>query len=284
MDSETQLKKFNVFEAQGIEIKSKAEGLEVTEAAHLQVANDMLKYCQTIEKESELKRKEVIAPYSNFVKEVNDFVKEILKPTEESKIIIKSKILSYNEEQERIRAEKAELERKRLEEIRLKEEAEIKKREEEERKIREAEEAKLEAIRKQQEEERKKIALEQDENKRKEMEIERKRLEEQAKIEEARQEIQVKKREMEADEKRIAEDRKRMEELKKIEEEKLKREQEEKENKVKGIRSLWKYEITNESDVPRQFCSPDSKKINEAIKSGVREIAGMKIYQAKDIR
>lgn len=284
MDSQTQLKKFNVFEAQGIEIKTKANDLIVKLPEHLTVANEMLKYCQTIERESELKRKEVIAPYNSFVKEVNDFVKEILKPTEESKLIIKSKILGYNEEQEKIRAEQAEVERKKLEEIRLAEEAEVKRRQDEERKIREAEEAKLDAIRKQQEEERKKIALEQDENKKKEMEIERRRLEEQAKIEEAKQEIEVKKREMEAEEKRIAEDRKRVEELKKIQEEKEKREQEEKENKVKGIRSIWKYDVTDENLVPREFCSPDSKKINEAIKKGITEIQGVKIYQSKDIR
>jgi colicin import membrane protein len=116
------------------------------------------------------------------------------------------------------------------------------------------------------------------------MEIERKKLEEQAKLEEARQEIEVKKREMEAESKRIEEDRKKLEEQKKLEEERIKREQLEKENKVKGLRSVWKYEITDEDKIPREYCSSDSKKINEAIKKGITKIEGINIYQSKDIR
>ena len=41
----------------------------------------------------------------------------------------------------------------------------------------------------------------------------------------------------------------------------------------------WRGVITNPDEVPRQYCSPDQKKINEAIKAGVREITGVKIEQ-----
>lgn len=54
--------------------------------------------------------------------------------------------------------------------------------------------------------------------------------------------------------------------------------------KVKGITKRWTYEILDESQIPREFCSPDSKKINEAIKGGVREVPGLKIFEQEDVR
>lgn len=283
MELETKLKKFNVFEAKGIEIKNRASEVVIKTPEDLQPANWIFKECQTIEKETEDLRVWLTKPLNDEVKKINNFAKEILMPIEEAKVLVKGKILLYNEEQEKIRMEEAEKERKRLEEIRLKEEAERKVREEEERKIREAEEAKLEAIRKQQEEERKKIEAEQNENKRKEMEIERRKLEEQAKIEKEKMEIERKVREMEAERKRIEEERAEMERQKVLEEERKKKERQEQIYKVKGVRSRMTYEIIDEEKIPRQYCSSDSKKINEAIKKGIREIEGLKIFEQKTI-
>jgi DNA-binding transcriptional MerR regulator len=51
-----------------------------------------------------------------------------------------------------------------------------------------------------------------------------------------------------------------------------------------GIKT-WKIEITNEADVPREYCTPDMKKINQAVKNnGVREITGVSIKEETDIR
>jgi hypothetical protein len=51
-----------------------------------------------------------------------------------------------------------------------------------------------------------------------------------------------------------------------------------------GVKT-WKIEVTNEEDVPREYCSPDMKKINQAVKNnGVRNIDGVSIKEESDIR
>lgn len=45
------------------------------------------------------------------------------------------------------------------------------------------------------------------------------------------------------------------------------------------IRKQWKAEIEDEAKVPREYCIPSQKLINEAIKAGVREIPGVKIFE-----
>lgn len=49
------------------------------------------------------------------------------------------------------------------------------------------------------------------------------------------------------------------------------------------VRKRWVGEVEDETLVPRQFLSVDQKKINEAIRAGVHEIAGVKIYQKEDL-
>jgi len=46
-----------------------------------------------------------------------------------------------------------------------------------------------------------------------------------------------------------------------------------------SIRTKWTNEVLDASVVPREYCSPDQKKINQAIALGVRAIAGIKIYE-----
>lgn len=43
----------------------------------------------------------------------------------------------------------------------------------------------------------------------------------------------------------------------------------------------WKFEVVEPNEVPYEFCKPDEAVIREAVASGVREIAGVRIY--KDI-
>ena len=45
------------------------------------------------------------------------------------------------------------------------------------------------------------------------------------------------------------------------------------------IRKAWKAEVIDESQVPRKYCSSDMKLINQAIKMGVREIPGVRIFE-----
>jgi nucleotide-binding universal stress UspA family protein len=46
-----------------------------------------------------------------------------------------------------------------------------------------------------------------------------------------------------------------------------------------SIRNQWVGEIQNPDQVPREFCSPDQQKINQAVKAGIREIPGCRIYE-----
>lgn len=55
--------------------------------------------------------------------------------------------------------------------------------------------------------------------------------------------------------------------------------------KIGGIvaKDVWTFEIIDSSQVPDQYKVVDEVKIRAAIRSGVREIAGIKIYQDKQI-
>jgi hypothetical protein len=46
-----------------------------------------------------------------------------------------------------------------------------------------------------------------------------------------------------------------------------------------SIRTAWTGEIQDPEAVPREFCSPDQQKINAAVKSGIRAIPGVRIYE-----
>lgn len=44
-------------------------------------------------------------------------------------------------------------------------------------------------------------------------------------------------------------------------------------------KKIWKAEIIDENLVPREYCTPDSRKINDAVKMGCREIPGVEIKE-----
>lgn len=49
---------------------------------------------------------------------------------------------------------------------------------------------------------------------------------------------------------------------------------------AKGATKRWTFEVTDDLRVPLEYLMVDEKKIREAIATGVREIAGVRIYQA----
>lgn len=51
-----------------------------------------------------------------------------------------------------------------------------------------------------------------------------------------------------------------------------------------NIATITEFEIENPSLIDRIYCSPDSVKIRQAIKDGVTEIAGVRIFQTKKVR
>ncbi len=53
---------------------------------------------------------------------------------------------------------------------------------------------------------------------------------------------------------------------------------------VKGLRKSWTFEVTDPALVIRELCSPDEKLIREAVKNGLREAPGIKIFEKTDVR
>jgi len=51
-----------------------------------------------------------------------------------------------------------------------------------------------------------------------------------------------------------------------------------------SIKLEWQGQIRNPDQVPRGYCTPDQKKINEAIAAGVREIPGVEIKEVPKSR
>lgn len=47
---------------------------------------------------------------------------------------------------------------------------------------------------------------------------------------------------------------------------------------------VWKAEIVDADKVPRKYCSPDQSLINQAVKGGIRKIAGVKIFEEAQTR
>lgn len=284
MLQEYQLKQISVFTQKGLALKEAAEKMVVETSVDLPNAEVLKKQAQALEKDIEMERKALIFPFQDFVKQVNTLAKECAVPTEQARLIIDQKLLAFNEKAEAERSARAEEERKRLEEQRLAEEKAKAERDAEEARLRKIESDRLAAIALEQERERARIALEQDANKKAQREIEAKRLEEEAKLEQQRIAIDQKKREMEEQQRQI--DLQKAEMDKKESEAAAKKEQEYQDglNKVKGLRVGWTYEIENEDAVPRKLCSSDSKKINAAIKAGLRVANGLRIYEGKRVQ
>lgn len=49
--------------------------------------------------------------------------------------------------------------------------------------------------------------------------------------------------------------------------------------RVKGTTKTWKFVVEGAASVPREFCMPDEAKIRDAVKRGVREIPGCRIFE-----
>lgn len=278
----------NAFIVAGKRLLELSEKLEINPAIGTQGASMLLKECQNAEQDLEAKRMEIVKPANDFVRETNALFKETASSILTAKNIVKTKILAYNQEQERIRREAEEKalaeERARLrklEEERLeRERIEALKREEEEKKLKAEQERlrKLEEERLQKELEARK-ASEEEQNKLK-AEAEKQRLERE-RLENEKLEIERQKRESEEERRKLAEEKDLMEKNR-LAEEALKTK--EATLKVKGIVKRWSWEIISENDIPRAFCSPDTVKINKAIKEGARVIDGLRIFEVNDVR
>lgn len=50
-----------------------------------------------------------------------------------------------------------------------------------------------------------------------------------------------------------------------------------------SMKTVWKFEVTDAQAVPREFLVVDESAIRKAVAAGVRQIAGVNIYETKDV-
>ncbi len=244
-----------IFLATGNDLIVKAEKVYLEMPEDVQVARAILKQCQEAEGSIEDKRIEITKPLNDFITEVNSLFRETKTPILTAKNTIKTKILAYEQEQERIKKE-AEEKRfaeeqarlKKLEEERLeRERIEAKKRAEEEAKLK----AEQERLRKLEDAriEKELLAKEANEEEQRKIreEAEKQRIEREI-LEKEKLQIEQDKRDAEEERKRIDEEKKELE-AKKIADEDA--EMLAAKLKVKGVRSRWSYEIVEEDKIPR---------------------------------
>lgn len=254
--------RFDDYKREAARIATEAKALAVQDQETLNIAVMLGGNAKKIGKAIDLKRKEIIAEPSEFVKGVNGLCKMITDSLDEAEKVTKQKIGQY---QARVEMERRERERK------AKEEAEALQR---------------------------KLQAEAEEANRRAAEEARKRAEEEARIKREREEAEArergaKKAEMEALAKKAEEER--IEAIRKAEEEAAK-------NAVQAPvvvapvvqeapkvtrtevgsssqRKVWTFEIINAAEVPVEYKVIDEQKIRDAIKMGTREIPGVRIFE-----
>jgi hypothetical protein len=121
---------------------------------------------------------------------------------------------------------------------------------------------------------------------------ERARLDEEAKTQsEERRKIEAEKQQIEEDKRKIEREKQELaaqqeaDRLRKIADAKAEEEAKALAKRPKtAIRTDTKFEVTDIEAVPRELCSPDDKKIRQAVANGAKEIPGVRIYQEKAVR
>jgi hypothetical protein len=91
-------------------------------------------------------------------------------------------------------------------------------------------------------------------------------------------EIDKQKREQQAEQIRLENEARQKEINKKAE---LEKRQQETMRVKTGLKERWTFEIIEPSQVPREYCEPSTKLINQAIKDGNLQIPGLKIFKVK---
>jgi hypothetical protein len=266
------------FELRAKDLLKQAESLTINEQADIAKANALFKQCQETLKEIKDEKEQMIAPVEDRIKQIKVLADMVGFPIREAKTLIEAKALAYKAEIERLRQEEAEAERKRLEALRLEQEAKEQARLAEEKRIRDEEEARLADIRAAQEIERAKLETEQNELRKKEREIEQRRLDEEAELAAKKIEIERQQRENEAERVRLAEQKAEEERKKDAEIQAKALATEAAETKLRGETTYWTFEVMDVTKLNPFFLKPDEAKINEEIKNGTREIAGLRIY------
>lgn len=233
---------FNKYLSRIKQMAADAQAVEVKNEDSLKFVVALGGEARKIAKAIEMKRKEIIADPSDFIKQVNNFAKQFTEHLNSIEAIAKRKVSDYQYQQE--------LERRKREEAARKAAAEL-----QEKLRREAEEAnrkaREEATRKAEEEARARAASEA------EIAAAKKKAEEEAKAREVvapvvQEPIVPKESNVTRSESGVA----------------------------AYQRKTWTFEIKDERQIPREYLKVDESKIRDAIKMGAREIVGIRIYES----
>lgn len=124
----TELAQFDALKSELTTLVSPTLTIAVTDNLSSAKAIDAGKQVKALQKRIETKRKELVQPLNDRVKEINEYAKTIMTPLEQAEAHIKRQLSAYEIEQEKIRWEnlrRAEEERRRVEtELRAKHDAE----------------------------------------------------------------------------------------------------------------------------------------------------------------
>jgi hypothetical protein len=254
--------RFEDYRKEATRISTDAKELTVQDQESLNIAVMLGGSAKKISKAIDLKRKEIIAEPSEFVKGVNGLCKMITDSLDEAEKVTKAKIGQHQA--------KVELERR-----------------ETERKAREAADAL-----------QRKLDAEVAEANRKAQEEARKRVEEEQRIKREKEEAEARERgAKEAELKAIAKkaEEERLAALKLAEEETAKNaviaptvvapvvQETPKITRTEGgsasQRKAWTFEVIDAGAIPREFLMVDEAQIRDAVKMGVREIPGVRIFE-----
>lgn len=222
----TELQQFDKLKAEVSAFVQPTFAIKVSDKNSSDNAMDAARQVKSFFKRVEDRRKELVGPLNDRVKEINEFAKKITEPLRLSENHLKNELAGF----ERV------LEKERQEKIRAAEEE--KRRKEEELRAQSA-------ASKTDEDDFASMFKSSDDHKREEIEQQ---------VAQERGEFEINKDHQKA--------------VKAIETQ-----------KVSGARRIWKFEVTHDGDVPREFLSVDEIKIRKAIAGGLREIPGVRIFE-----
>jgi len=270
---------------------AEVKSIEITSSLETQPAHDVMKKAQKLLKDAETIRTTIVKPFNDQVKAINSLAKIYTAEIEEAKTIAKEKIVSFELKQEEERQkellkiqqictavlnckDKSELDLKvsRIEDnwyinhadVVISINTMIQKFEDQVRIAKEKEEA---------EKEEKRLADLKKSNDQEAIAL----AEEQARLDKVRKEQEDEKRKQEQDE---------------LQSQLLKKKQEEEQmmmldkqlNKTKWVRETVKFEVIDETLVPRMYCTSNDKLIRDAVAKWIRDIPWVKVFTSLSVQ
>ncbi len=244
LDLDTVRPTFDQYKTEAVRIATDAKALTVQDQESLNVAVMLGGSAKKIGKAIDAQRKAIILESSEFVKGVNSIAKMITDTLDEAEKAVKGKIGQFQARQEMERRERERKAREEAEALQRKLDAEV-----EDANRNAAEEA-------------------------------RRKAEEEARARKASAaEIEAAKKKAEEDAAKIAVVAPTVVSPVVQDAPKVTRT----ESGSAFSKKPWVFEVTNADQVPREFLAVDEKKIRDAVRMGVREIAGVRIYQETQI-